>query len=105
SEVQVAVGAKATLEAAGHRVRVVSAPCWEAFERQDAAYRDDVLPRGVRRGAVEIGRSNPWGGGVGPDGLVIGWDEFGASAPQQDIQRHFGFTVDAVADKIQKWLK
>ena len=84
---------------------VVSAPCWEAFERQDAAYRDQVLPRGVKRVVIEIGRSDPWRGVVGPDGLVIGWDRFGASAPNKDIQQHFGFTTDAVTEKIRKWLK
>jgi len=104
SEVEVAVGAKPALEAAGHKVRVVSAPCWEAFNRQDSAYRDTVLPPGVRRAVVEIGRSDPWRGVVGPDGLVIGWDTYGASASNKDIQKHFGFTSDAVTDKIRKWL-
>src|SRR5262249_42694877 len=80
SEVEVAVGAKPLLEAAGQRVRVVSAPCWEAFEREDAVYRESVLPRGARRVVIEIGCTEPWRGVVGPDGLVIGWDDFGASA-------------------------
>ena len=60
-------------------MRVVSAPCWNAFEREDAAYRDAVLPPGVRRAAIEIGVTEPWRGVVGPDGLVIGWDTFGNS--------------------------
>ena len=105
SEVELAVGAKAKLEADGEKVCVVSAPCWEAFERQDAAYRDQVLPRGVKRVVIEIGRSDPWRGVVGPDGLVIGWDKFGASAPNKEIQQQFGFTTDAVTEKIRKWLK
>jgi transketolase len=104
SEVEVAVGAKAKLEATGQKVRVVSALCWDAFERQDAAYRDEVLPPGARRVVVEIGRTGPWHGIVGPDGLVIGWDNFGASATDKDIQKHFGFTPDAVAEKIRTWL-
>jgi len=104
SEVEVAMGARALLEAKGHKVRVVSAPCWEAFARQDAAYRDAVLPPGVRRAVVEIGRSDPWRGVVGLDGLVVGWDKFGASASNKDIQKNFGFTPEAVAEKIEKWL-
>jgi transketolase len=104
SEVEVAMGAKASLEAAGHKVRVVSAPCLEEFNRQDEAYRDSVLPRGVRRAVIEIGRSDPWRGVVGPDGLVIGWDTYGASAPNKDIQKHFGFTPEAVTEKMKKWL-
>jgi len=104
SEVEVAVGAKALLEAAGKNVRVVSAPCWEAFQRQDAAYRDQVLPPGVKRVVVELGRTDPWRGVVGPDGLVIGWDKYGFSAPAGTIQKELGFTPEAVADKITKWL-
>ena len=105
SEVEIAVGAKARLEADGEKVRVVSVPCWEAFERQDAAYRDQVLPRGVKRVVIEIGRSDPWRGVVGPEGLVIGWDKFGASAPNKEIQKQFGFTIEAVTEKIRGWLK
>jgi len=105
SEVEVAMGAKPVLEARGHKVRVVSAPCWEAFTRQDATYRDEVLPRGPKRVVVEIGRSDPWRGVVGPEGLVIGWDSYGASASNKDIQKNFGFTPEAVAEKIQKWLE
>jgi transketolase len=104
SEVEVAVGAKPLLEAAGQRVRVVSAPCWDAFERQDAGYRDSVLPKGARRVVIEIGRTEPWRGVVGPDGLVIGWDDFGASANNKDIQKHFGFMPDQVAGRIKTWL-
>jgi transketolase len=113
SEVEVAVGAKPLLEAAGasgasgaarQRVRVVSAPCWEAFEREDAAYRESVLPKDARRVVIEIGRTEPWRGVVGPDGLVIGWDDFGASASNKDIQKHFGFMPDQVAGRIRAWL-
>jgi len=104
SEVQVALAAKPALEAAGHKIRIVSAPCWEAFEREEAAYRDQVLPPGVKRVVVEIGRSAPWRGVVGQGGLIIGWDDFGASAPDKDIQKNFGFTPDHVAEKIRQWL-
>jgi transketolase len=103
SEVEVAVTAKKILDAEGQRVRVVSAPCWNLFERQDAAYRDGVLPRGPRRVAVEIGVTAPWKGVVGLDGLVIGHDTFGASAPDKVLQKEFGFTPEAVAARIRAW--
>lgn len=101
SEVEVAIGVKKILEAEGERVRVVSAPCWSLFERQDAAYRDGVLPRGVRRVAIEIGVSLSWQGVVGEGGVVIGHDAFGASAPDKVLQKEFGFTPEAVAQRIR----
>lgn len=104
SEVSVALEAKKQLEQKGQRVRVVSALCWEQFEREDAAYRASVLPSGVKRVAIEIGRSEPWRGVVGDGGLVIGLDEFGRSAPAKDLQKAFGFTPDAVVAKIATWL-
>jgi len=102
SEVEVAVGVKKILDAEGERVRVVSAPCWNLFERQDAAYRDAVLPPGVRRAVIEIGVSGPWRGVVGPDGVVVGHDDFGASAPDKALQKEFGFTPEAAAAKIRR---
>ena len=101
SEVEVAIGVKKILEAQGERVRVVSAPCWSLFERQDAAYRDGVLPRGVRRVAIEIGVSLSWQGVVGEGGVVIGHDAFGASAPDKVLQHEFGFTPEAVVQRIR----
>jgi transketolase len=100
SEVEVAWNAKKLLEQKGERVRVVSAPCWEQFERQDARTKEAVLPSGVRRVVIEIGRSEPWRGVVGDHGLVIGLDSFGTSAPDKDIQKHFGFTPEQVAARI-----
>jgi transketolase len=105
SEVEVAVAAKKVLESQGERVRVVSAPCWNQFEREDRGYRDSVLPPGVPRVAVEIGVSAPWRGVVGERGLVIGRDDFGASAPDKVIQKEFGFTPEAIAQKIRDWRK
>lgn len=101
SEVEIAIGAKKLLEAGGERVRVVSALCWEQFEREDATYRDAVLPPGVRRVVIEIGVTRPWRGVVGDGGLVIGWDDFGTSAPDKVIQKEFGFTPEAVVKKIR----
>jgi len=103
SEVEVAVGAKKLLDAEGERVRVVSAPCLSQFLREDADYRDSVLPRGVPRVSVEIGVSAPWYSVVGDRGLVIGHDDFGASAPDKDLAKHFGFVPEAVATKIRAW--
>lgn len=103
SEVEVAVGAKKQLDAAGERVRVVSVPCLEQFKREDEAYRSEVLPSGVPIVAIEIGVSAPWWGIVGQGGLVIGRDYFGASAPDKVLQKEFGFTPDAVVEKIKAW--
>lgn len=103
SEVEIAVGAKQILDAEGERVRVVSAPCWDEFERQPSGYRDSVLLSGPKRVVIEIGVTTPWYSVVGPTGLVIGRDDFGASAPDKVIQKEFGFTKEAVADKIRAW--
>jgi transketolase len=104
SELHLALGARERLEAAGKKVRVVSALCLEVFAEQDAAYRDAVLPRGVRKASIELGRSEPWRAIVGDDGLTIGLDRFGASAPDKILAKEFGFTVDQVAAKVQSWL-
>jgi len=104
SEVEVAVGAKKLLEQDGVPVRVVSAPCWQQFERQDAAYRAEVLPRGVRRVVIEVGRTEPWRGVAGDDGLVIGMDTYGVSAPYKVLQKEYGFTPEAVASRIRAWM-
>jgi len=99
SELQLAMGAATALEDAGTPTRVVSLPCWERFEAQDTAYRDEVLPPGIRaRVAVEAGVSLGWERWVGSDGAIVGLDHFGASAPAGTIFERFGFTVDRVAD-------
>jgi transketolase len=98
SELQLAFGAAEALEKEGVPSRVVSLPCWELFERQDAAYRESVLPSGVRRRvAVEAGVSLGWQRWVGDEGAIVGLDHFGASAPAGTIFEKFGFTVDRVA--------
>ncbi|SBV36697.1 transketolase 1, thiamin-binding [uncultured Stenotrophomonas sp.] len=97
SEVALAVAAKAELDAAGIKTRVVSMPCTDVFERQDAAYRESVLPNAVRaRVAVEAGVTGFWRAYVGLDGAVIGLDSFGASAPADKLYPHFGITTEAV---------
>jgi len=97
SELHLAIDAKAELEKRGHAVRVVSMPSTELFEHQDAAYRESVLPTGIRRRlAIEAGAPDSWYRWVGLDGDVIGMTTFGASAPVNDLMKHFGFTVENV---------
>lgn len=99
SEVELAIKAKAELDAAGIKARVVSMPSTDVFERQDAAYRESVLPNAVRaRVAVEAGVTGFWRAYVGLDGAVVGIDTFGASAPADQLYKHFGITVEAVVD-------
>jgi transketolase len=103
SELQLAYVAAPKLEEAGIPTRVVSLPCWELFEAQDAKYRESVLPRAVRaRVSVEVGASLGWERWVGDEGAIIGLDHFGASAPAGAIFEHFGFTTDRVVDVAKK---
>lgn len=99
SELQLCVAAAETLEADGIPTRVVSLPCWERFEAQDEAYRDEVLPPDVRRRvSVEIGVTLGWERWVGDEGAIVGLDHFGASAPAGTIFEKLGFTDERVAD-------
>lgn len=100
SEVHVAVAAKKILEGKGRRVRVVSAPCLEAFETQEPADVEAVLGRGIRRVSLEAGRTPPWRTLVGTDGICIGVDRFGASAPGPELAEHLGLTAERVAAQI-----
>jgi transketolase len=103
SELQLAAAAATTLEGEGIRTRVVSLPSWERFERQDAAYRESVLPRAARkRVAVEAGVSFGWERYAGDEGAIIGIDHFGASAPLEEILKRFGFTAERVTDVARK---
>ena len=104
SEVHVAVAARDELEKAGRKVRVVSAPCLERFARQDAAYRKAVLPDGVKKVAIEAGRTPPWLSVIGEGGLTIGVDRFGASAPDKVLGEKFGLTASSVAKRISEHL-
>lgn len=97
SEVGLATQAADALAAEGTKVRVVSMPSSDVFDRQDADYRESVLPNAVRkRVAIEAGVSDFWRKYVGLDGAVIGIDGFGASAPAEALFPHFGFTVERV---------
>ena len=95
SEVSIAVEARTKLQAEGIGTAVVSLPCWELFDRQPAAYRDDVLGGGVRIG-IEAAGSFGWERYLGTDGFFVGMTGFGASAPAGDLYKHFGITADAV---------
>ena len=103
SELGLAMEAATRLEADGTRTRVVSLPCWEAFDLQSQAYRDSVLPPGVRRRlSIEAGVSLGWDRWVGDEGAIIAIDHFGASAPATKIFEHLGFTVDRVTEAARK---
>lgn len=105
SEVHVAVEAAALLASSGVKASIVSVPCLEQFMAQPQSYRDTVLPAGVPRIAFEAGRGESWGRLVGCDGLFIGIEHFGASAPAEILAVQFGFTAPQVAEKIRTFLK
>ncbi|KFF71204.1 transketolase [Pectobacterium brasiliense] len=106
SEVELAVGAYDKLTAAGRKVRVVSMPSTDAFDKQDAAYREAVLPKAVSaRVAIEAGIADYWFKYVGLNGAIVGMTSFGESAPAEQLFEVFGFTVDNVVEKAQALLK
>ncbi|MDR1477325.1 MAG: transketolase [Planctomycetaceae bacterium] len=99
SEVGLCVEAYGRLVEAGKRVRVVSLPCWELFERQLEEYREKVLPKSVKkRIAVELGVEQGWRRYIGDDGKFIGMQSFGASAPASLLMKHFGITTDKIVE-------
>lgn len=106
SEVNLAMKAKKVLLEKGIDVRVVSMPCQEIFDQQDEQYKEAVLPNAMRkRLSVEMASSFGWHKYVGLDGITMSIDEFGKSAPAQDVIQSYGFTVDGVAENIEKLLK
>lgn len=106
SEVGITVEAADKLSAAGTKVRVVSMPSTDAFDKQDAAYRESVLPAAVTaRVAVEAGIADYWYKYVGLNGAIVGMTTFGESAPAEQLFKEFGFTVDNVVAKAQALLK
>ena len=100
SEVSLAADVAAALEARGIGADVVSMPCAELFDEQDAAYRADLLPDGVLKVSIEAGVTLGWQKYVGT-GLTIGIDTFGASGPGDQLFKHFGFSVEAIVPKIE----
>ncbi len=102
SEVALALDAQKTLAADGIKVRVVSMPSTNVFDTQDQAYKDEVLPQGIKRVAVEAGVTSGWYKYVGLDGAVVGMDCFGESAPAGELFKHFGFTTENVVATVKK---
>lgn len=100
SEVGLAMSAQKALAETGIHVRVVSMPCTSLFDRQNPAYKESVLPKGIGRVAVEAGITDYWRKYVGLEGAVIGMDTFGESAPAGDLFKHFGFTVENVIKAV-----
>ena len=101
SEVHLATGVAAALESEGIGADVISMPCWELFEEQDLAYRNDVVPHDVATVSIEAGTTMGWHKYVGRDGLTIGIDRFGLSAPDKDLFPYFGLTVEAIVPQIK----
>jgi transketolase len=105
SEVALVASAAEKLAAEGVAVRLVSFPSWELFAAQDVAYRESVLPPGVKtRLAVEAGVAQGWERWVGDQGAVIAMHTFGASAPYKPLFEHYGFTVEQVLQKAKSML-
>jgi transketolase len=103
SEVSLCVEAYEKLKTEGIPARVVSMPSWDIFERQDAAYKESVLPSSVTaRVSVEMAATFGWERYVGLKGRTVGMHRFGASAPLKDLLKFFGFTVDAVVAEARK---
>lgn len=106
SEVELIVKAADVLAEKGVKARVISMPCWEVFEAQDAAYKESVMPKAVRaRLAVEAASDFGWYKYIGMDGDIICMDGFGASAPAGQLFKDFGFTVENVVEKAMALVK
>jgi transketolase len=104
SEVQIALDARKQLQADGIGAAVISLPCWELFDEQPADYRRSVLGDGTVRVAIEAASPFGWDRYIGTDGAMIGMTGFGASAPYEDLYRHFGITAEAAVREAKKRL-
>jgi len=104
SEVALAIDAQKVLGEQGVPVRVVSMPSTSVFDRQDETYKAAVLPKGVKRIAVEAGVTDVWRKYVGLEGAVVGIDSFGESAPAGELFKHFGFVVANVVNTVKSVL-
>lgn len=105
SEVELALDAKEILAKEGKKIRVVSMPSMELFRNQDKAYKDQVLPRNIKKVSLEMASTFGWAEWTGLDGLNIGIDSFGASGKGEEVMEAFGFTKEKVADKIREFLE
>ncbi|MAU40246.1 MAG: transketolase [Kordiimonas sp.] len=104
SEVELAVAARDILQADGIPTRVVSMPCTDKFDAQSAAYQENVLGQNAVKVAIEAASTYGWDRYVGTDGVVLGIDRFGASAPINDLYTHFGLTTDALVSAVKNKL-
>jgi transketolase len=100
SEVELAIKVADALEAQGVGADVISMPCWSLFDAQDKGYRADILPAGVLKVSIEAGVTLGWERYIGPSGIAIGLDRFGASAPAEDLFKRFGFSAEAIVPQI-----
>ncbi len=104
SEVEIAADARVTLEKAGVPTRVVSMPCTDLFDMQDAEYRENILPSDAVKASIEAGASFGWERYTGLDGVNIGMTSFGASAPADELYEYFGITADALVAAVREKL-
>ena len=105
SEVELALDAKEILAKEGKNIRVVSMPSMELFRNQDKAYKDQVLPRNIKKVSLEMASTFGWAEWTGLDGLNIGIDSFGASGKGEEVMEAFGFTKEKIASRIKDFLK
>jgi transketolase len=104
SEVSLAIDVAGNMS--DKRIRVVSMPCWEIFENQSSDYKHSIIPqRGAMKISFEAGITLGWERYIGSNGISIGIDHFGASAPGKDLAEEFGFTTEKIETKIRKHLK
>ena len=104
SEIELALNAQDQLAEKGITAKVVSLPCWELFDQQSESYRQEVLGDGLRVG-IEAALGFGWERYLGNDGIFVGMNGFGASAPAPDLYKHFGITAEAVVEKVTKALQ
>ncbi|MCC2625079.1 MAG: tkt [Burkholderiales bacterium] len=104
SEVELALGAFESLVATGKQVQLVSMPSTSVFDKQEATYKQQVIPNNAKIIAIEAGVTDIWHKYVGINGLVIGLDRFGESAPAKDLFNHFGFTPEKILERINQFL-
>jgi transketolase len=102
SEVEIALAAQKQLAEKNVAARVVSLPCWELFDAQPQSYRDDVLGKNTLKVAIEAASGFGWERYVGTDGIFIGMNSFGASAPAKDLYNHFGITAEDTVIAVMK---
>ncbi|MGI9090112.1 MAG: transketolase-like TK C-terminal-containing protein, partial [Gemmatimonadaceae bacterium] len=101
SEVEIIMKAQTTLAEQGIRTRTVSMASMEIFAQQDEAYRDSVLPPDIKRVSIEASQPMSWYKWVGCDGVAIGLDHFGASAPAEQLYKAFNLTPENVVDTVK----